>query len=309
MSLFKGVLSGVTAITSQPGSLFRKAFLFGEIMDKIVDWRLYDPRNSIFKGSGNDRAEFKTVRCNNSENCSAFKRGQCTMFNFSGERCPYGSRRREEGFTQRARKYSSWIAEKRESVNGIPQLNTLDKVAIIGEYIFFPYPHWSLNFNHPGIKSGGFFSSGTQFIKKELFTVELFEKIINVRPQAMMGGTIKSYQEEVVPKIAMEVSEELPEFYAEWEKAYPETASRFKEKNYVGRKAYLNTVVPGSVFTKGNIKFTWSGGVLKCEGMKSPLGHIIWAGKGEYISQYTPTDNDIVTIEDNSQVDCNTKFK
>lgn len=208
---------------------------------KIIDYRIYDPQNALF-GNKKDKSELRIVKCNNSDKCDAFKKGKCVMFSMFREKCPYGKRTLEEGFTIRARKYGRWMREKRELVKDVKQLKNQEKICSIGDYIYFPYPHWTLDKSVDCEKRSSLFSSGQNFIHKNSFTIDLFEQIINAKPKALMGGVIKSFQEETVPKIVAHCEEEIPEFYNSWVNKHPESADRFAIKDYVGRKALMVTL-------------------------------------------------------------------
>lgn len=210
-----------------------------ETKKKLIDYRLYDPTKSLF-GNKKDRARFTTLHCSGSDICPAFAIGKCAVWHgLGGTRCPYGTRNTAEGFTPRARKFRTWINDKREKVKGVKQLGRLDKIMPIGDYIFFPYPHWSIDAKWVDSKyRHGFLSSPDLFLPLEMFTVDFFERIINARPRAMMGGEIKSYQLETVPAIIMHTEENLSEFFLEWCVKYPETAKKYAKRDYVGRKAF-----------------------------------------------------------------------
>lgn len=272
---------------------------------KVVDWRLYDPKNSMFGGK-KDKARMTKVLCANSENCEIFKRGACTMFETLIQKCPYGKWRVEHGFTQKARGFHKWIEARREEVKDIPQLSGWRKIANVGEYIYFPYAHWTLD---NGVKFNGnranFLSNGDAFIPKDQFTIDLFQSIVIARPRAIMGGEITSYQEKEVPKIVLHCREEMPEFFREWAEKYPETASRFEVVNHVGRKAYVKTLKVGAVVKVSKNVGQWDGTKMIFEDYKIILPDI----RGKNYLEVIPNDDAVVTITDNSQVDEKTKFQ
>lgn len=277
-------------------------------MDKLIDWRMYDPSKPNLFGKKSDRAVFTTLTCSNSDNCPAYKRGGCAVWNgLGGTHCPYGKRMEEEGFTPRAQKYRNWIRERREQVAGIEQLTAWKKIAVIGDYVYFPYSFWSI-----GMKSidqrfrDGAFNDPDKFLPREMFTVDLFDRIVNARPRALMGGEITKYQAEIVPKIILHTRQELPDFFDEWIKKYPKTAKRFESLNYVGMRAYLKTLRPGARFTHKNGEMFWDGRVLRIEDYNSvsfPLNK--WESATLII---TPSDETIIEITDNEQVTEFTKF-
>lgn len=272
---------------------------------KLIDYRLYNPKNSLF-GSKKDKAKFRTLYCTASDVCRAYKNNTCTMWKMGGSKCPYASMNVEEGFTQRARKFHSWVSERKERVKDIKQLKAAGKIELINEYIYFPYAHWYLDKSVPVENKGGYFSNGPQFFLLDVFTIDLFQKIVNARPHAMMGGEITSYQKEVVPKIVMHTEEQLPDFFNQWKDKYKDTYERFKVKDYVGRLALVKTLKKG---TKIQHKY----------------GNIIWDGKYAVIDNFdlsfspikeysnaslklTLEDNASIKITSNDQVSGITKF-
>lgn len=278
---------------------------------KIVHANLYRPDKSIFKSSGKDKAECSILKCNNSENCGLYARGECAFLAFlSWSKCPYGLFRKETGYTKRANAYYSWVTKREEEykdVRGKLKGHT-DMLAVIGDYVFLPYPHMDMNESIPFLAQGGAFRHGNNFFPKEHFTVENIIKICNFHPQAMFGGEITSYQKEVVPKFIKHLSEIIPELFADLCKEYEPAQEIADRYSYVGRKALLSTLMPDV------------GEFVDIHG-----GH--WKWDGEYLTSYNshasfllierinieemrikPKPNCKVEITDNNQVTEFTKF-
>jgi len=224
------------------------------------------------------------------------------------QRCPYGVTRREEGFTPRARKFYSWMNERKESVKDIQQKSSFDKVAIIGDYVWFPYHHWYMGSSLSEKYRGGAFNS-KNFIEKEVFTPEFFQLLVTQRPHALFGGEIKSYQKEVVPLMVVHVKEELPKFYSEWASAYPDTASKFVEISSIGRKARLDSIainVNVRVNSGKNATFgLWDGTQIVVENY-APFFMNVDIETTELI--ITPKKDVVITITDDNQVTEDTIF-
>lgn len=273
----------------------------------LIDYRLYDPTKSLF-GNKRDKAKFTTLRCSMSETCPALAQGKCAVWHgLGGTHCPYGRRQSETGYTPRAQKFRSWLRERREQVLDIKQLSPWRKIARIGDYVFFPYPFWSIDMKAVDQRyRHGFFSSPDLFLPADIFTIDLFEKIINARPRAMMGGEITDYQKETVPQIIMHTQEEMPNFYKAWATKHPETAKRFKVLDYTGRKAYLKTVRPGSVFPSDDGNMIWDGERLIVESYQSIFVPVRKCEKCTLT--ILPSDDTVIEIVDNNQVDDGTKF-
>jgi hypothetical protein len=280
---------------------------------KLIDYRLYNPKTSPFRTSKNDKAVFTAVHCSNSENCDAFKNGSCVMWaGLYGHKCPYGRKKNQEGYSQRAYKFSEWISAKKQSVEGIKQLDACpQKMCSIGEYVYFPYPHWTLDKSVPMVEEdrANMISDGVarQFINQVLFTIDLIEHIINARPQALFGGEITSYQKEVVPKIVQHLREVFPERFKKWSKKYPETAEKFNLDDYVGRMAYVRTLKPGCVVVKKDCSMKWDGEYLITEEFTSVFLPI---ERPDYVYlKMKPGEQTTIKITSNDQVYSETEFK
>ena len=115
----------------------------------------------------------------------------------------------------------------------------------------------------------------------------------------MMGGIIKSYQKEAVPEFLYQLKTYLPDIYNRFVQEYPEFS--VKEVNYVGKKAYAKTLRKGCII-KG---FTFDG-----EYLYNPNYHItfFFIDNAQTEVKVKVTDDMVVEITDNSQVDENTMF-
>src|SRR5690606_539972 len=226
---------------------------------KTISVSISDPANSLVKNLRNDTARCRIVSCKNIDNCSLYKNGQCTMCSTFIEKCPYGLIRTQEGFTRRSKKYSEWISEKKKEFEGIPVLKSPSKVMCeIGDYIYLPYAHMNMNEKVPFLDHSHFFCSGSHFMKKEYFTIDVILNIIYFKPMAMTVGEIESYQKEIVPKFIEHLSEVFPVLYKELAEKDVRSSLIVKNKTYVGRKAVLQSLSPNvGTFTDIHKK-TWT---------------------------------------------------
>lgn len=276
---------------------------------KVVNTHIYTPHDAIFRGMRNDRAECKTVRCSNSENCGLFARGECAWLGgFGWQACPYGKFNQKEGFTKKARAYFKWIKEKKDLAG-----DTLDKLsshknvmAIVGEYIFLPYAHITMNDKIPFLAKGGLFNKENCFLKYENFTIDNIISICEFRPYAMMGGEILSYQKEVVPNFIKHLSEILPKTYQQLCLVFERAKSIVDSYSHIGRKALLETITPnaGRLIDCHKSEWVWDGEYLTSNKCRASF---------MLISDYSelrlkPNKGCVVEISDNSQVNENTKF-
>lgn len=277
-----------------------------ELTNKLIDWRLYDPAGFNLFGKKNNKACFTTVHCTNSGNCEAYKKGRCVVWSgLNGTRCPYGDKSRQHGFTARARKYHSWIREKRDIVEDIPQLKEQKTFCIVGDYVFVPYPHWTLSRNIEGIKKTGLFSDGEKFIPIKNFTAEFFQKLVVAMPIAIFGGIIRSYQKEVVPKMVLHLEENLPEVYKQWVLEYPDTANKFEVKNHVGRKAYVKTLKKDCIVNHKKGSIHWDGEKVTISNFNVSFSPVQYE---ESTLTLIPKENATIEVTSNDQVCATTEF-
>lgn len=272
---------------------------------EIIDYQYLKPFNK------KEKQEAILLCCQNKDNCNAFKRNQCTMVTpVFHDKCPYGERRRLVGYTKMAQKFGSWQRETEEKYSSYKRnLGQARKLCEIGDYIYFPYPHWSLDPSLPleDKERSNIFSDGIKFIEKERFTLELFEKIVNANPRAFLGGPIKSYKEEIVPRILQHLKEEMPEFYKQWQEKYGEGNGNLLPSN-VGRKAYINTLKRNVPFKVGvrYVAYLDDGGTVVIENY-APIclaGHVVSS-----VLRVVVDDNATVEVTDENQVSENTKFE
>jgi hypothetical protein len=245
--------------------------------------------------------------------CSLAKAGYCTWIAPIGfDACPYGRPRKETGFTKRARKFSSWISEKKKQHEGVPRLEIPPhKLAFIGDYVYLPYTFIAMNKSVPFLGHDAFIISGCRFLPHSAWTIENVLSIINFRPQAMMGGTIKQYQREVVPKFIEHVRECDSNM---WEKLIKEKPELDKEPNYVGRKALLRTLPGGISFTptkttdKYPVTWQWDGDNLTTNSLHAY--NSTWGDmklKSVAIDGI-PEDDATIVVESNEWVTKDTQF-
>ena len=279
-------------------------------MDKeIIYAKVTDPAGSLWKDCRSGRSSCTIIRCSNKDNCGLYKRGECSWLRIFGwVRCPYGSCSGEDGYTRRARKYHSWIKERKDKYKDV--LNSLkshsDKIAVVGDYIFLPYAYMTMNESVPFLAKSGPFVSGNCFLKKEDFTIDNIISIIEFRPHALMGGEIKIYQEGEVPKFLNHLKDEMPDVYKELLKRKPEIEDKRSSLSPIGRKAYLKSIKPGTVFGKDD-KWTWNGEYFLSDSVTvlSTPGNVKYESKEIKLK---PMENQIIEIEREDQVDENTEF-
>jgi len=275
---------------------------------ELINVSIYEPHRSIFKEHQKDRAECRKFFCSQKDSCDFYKEKTCiNVANFIGPSCRFGKVSREDGFTQRARKYSSWISgKKKEHKHALFKLKTAPRrIAKIGDCIFLPYAHMDMNKKLPLNRHSSLFVSGSPFIPIHLFTDELILDIVNFRPEAMMGGEIKSYQKDVVPKFLQDLKIYFPDIFNSFIKRYPEESQRLEEIDYVGRAVFLSSLRPGVEIKAKDSTWKWDGEFLESED-SDYLFPVV--GFDKIFIRIKPKDGEKIKVTDNSQIDENTKF-
>ena len=213
---------------------------------KPINFTYYNPRTSIFKSGKSDRERISVYKCNNCENCDAYKRKCCVMLNgLWWHKCPYGTIEKKEGFTKAARKCGYLVSEYKEKYGDVEYaLKPLNFVCEIGDYVYLGLPHLN-GYNNP-IRNSDFFVDD-DMIKKDDFTPEFVVELIKYKPYALMGGVISSYQKEYVPKFCGQLKRFMSDMYTRVCEIYPEIRSLVENIDYTGKKAKLMTLLPGEV--------------------------------------------------------------
>ena len=222
---------------------------------------VFDPSTSLFKQSKSEPATCETIWCK-LENCPLAEAGTCMWKPVLGwTRCPYGRIQAEKGPTRRSSKFYSWIREKKAQYPDVPNLGyPAMKMAFIGEYVYLPYSHMDMNEEVPFLARSGVFAHGQCLIPQEHWTLDTVLKILDFRPQALMGGEIVSYQQKEIPLFLMHLRE-----YDMWESLIAARPELNTAPNYVGRKALLRTLTYPITWTARSsqneypVIWTWDG--------------------------------------------------
>ena len=284
-------------------------------MDKI-NVRLYGGK-SIFRDKETP-LEADTILCDRYNECSFYKENKCLRCrSFLASTCKFGLNNIVKGYTRRAAKYYDFKS-RYESDEKYAKLNyPSDLVALMGDTLYMNLKFTLVRkrkvdeekaFSRAYRCVDGYeitevgFCSGDTFVPLSDVTVDLLYGILSYEPHAMMGGVIEDYQAKVVPEIVQGLKKVVPNIHKAFIKKYPEFD---KAPNYVGKYAYIKTMVEGSELVDhlGN-KFTLRGGKLF----------------GEFHSAFVPFDGKVCKMEievtddmkykitRNSQCDSNTKF-
>lgn len=172
-----------------------------------------------------DKAYVLQYYCNKTD-CPLLAKGQCINVDVF-KRCIYGKVTRVDGWTERAKKYRSFIKEWREKEEQYQiEEPKQRRVTYIGDYVWLPYSHINMQDRRDGLVFESYshiFSSGEPcFMRRSGFTPEAVVKIAEFRPQAVFGGEITAYAKEIVPKFLSDLMEVDPSLFARAAELKPE---------------------------------------------------------------------------------------
>lgn len=141
-------------------------------------------------------------------------------------------------------------------------------------------------------------SGKEHYINKNEFGIKELKKIMQSYSIPLMGGKLDNKEEKEEMLLAIkEVDREL------YDKYIKETGTVI---DYVGKKAYLNTLKPNIKLTDG---WFWDGEHMSKEGRNGvDCGVIFGLGYGTEI-KFKPENDSVVEIRSNDWVDDNTKFR
>jgi len=269
---------------------------------------------SIFGGKETP-LEADTIYCDRFDKCSFYADGKCLNCRspFSPV-CKFGKKTTTRGYTSRAAKYYDFKNQYKQDDCYNKLCYPSDLAAKIGDCLFLNLVYvrvdkrteedekWKRDINGYIIENAGF-RNGGDFIPISDITNELLYATFNYRPRAIMGGEIKDYQSKVVPDVLVSLKKCAPEIYKNFVAEHPKYDM---EPNYVGKYAYIKTMVNGSTLIDchGN-KFILKDG--KLVGRNIERGFVPFHGVMDCIVDVSETQT--YKIDDNSQCNENTRFK
>lgn len=253
--------------------------------------------------------EADIIYCDKHETCSFYKKGLCMRVrSFNGGSCKYGKTETVKGYTSRAMKYYAFKRKYKqdEKYNKLNRSNNI-YIAKIDNEIVINLPHCKIQ---NGLLEVPYFSNELSFILLSDFDNVLIKKICDFKPQAMIGGEIKSYQEKYIPNFLMQLKLLDIDIYNNFINEYSQYDF---EPNYVGKKAKLNTINEGIVrymsssYPQFNEYWNWDGEFLTYE--KGYLNKPNICKEFEVVEfKIKPNENTVIEISDNEQVNENTEF-
>lgn len=202
--------------------------------------------------------EADIILCERPHECSFYKEGKCLKCRafMAPERCPYGTVNRIKGYTSRAAKYYDF----KKKYSSDPEYGKLkypnEYVAVMGDTLYINTQYvdvhlrterddkWKRDINGYIVGNCGF-GSNYVFMPIKDATNELLHAVFSYRPTALMGGEIAAWEKKRVPEILQGLKKCVPEVYARFVAEYPEFEY---EPDYIGKRAYVDSLTPGTVF-------------------------------------------------------------
>lgn len=262
-------------------------------MGEIIHVHVYDPSNALF-GKKSDRSEIHTYTCEKAAVCDAHKQGRCVMVGSPfGVRC-FGRRSRREGPTKRARSFHDFIASGRAHEKYRALSTQPNKIFKVADGYMMPYPHINLHEHSPFESKSGFMVSGMPYIENP--TADDLSVIYTQRPQAVFGGEIKDYQQKTVPQIVKHLHDEYPELYRMLISKHPEAAEHVENFDFTGKKAVLNTLLPGEIVISKKT-WQWDG-----EYLTGPGSNMLFAPADATEVRVKPADGAVVFVSNTNMV-------
>lgn len=274
-----------------------------------INFTYYNPSTSLFKTGRNDRERVTVYKCNNCENCNAYKNNKCILMNFLyGIRCPYGYIHSEEGLTKSAKNCGKLIRKYEKEYGDIKyKISSADSVYSVGDYIFVPLPHVT------GVAScfdkSLFYSTDTSgfLIERSKFTTDFIVSLFSYRPITWFGNSIiKSYESESLPKFAFQLYKNMREMYNSVLEVFPQIEEYTKKYSFVGKKAKVTTLLPSDVNMCSNI-WKWDGKVMSIN-LKNILMFPSDSKISDEVVYFEPGSEVVVGITNNDSVTDSTVF-
>jgi len=267
--------------------------------------RLEEINVTMFGGKGifggrETRKEVVVSSCAFADDCEALKAGRCASSNPRLESCVNMKTKTVQGYTSRAMKYGEFVRKwKGHDKYGVVK-NGLKRFEHVGNNLIrINLPHINIEKALNGQSGYSSMNSGKEhYINKDEFGVEELKKIMESYSINLMGGRLDNKKEKEEMLLAIkEVDRKL------YDKYIKETGTII---DYVGKKAYLNTLKPNVQLTDG---WFWDGEYMsKHEENRVDCFVVRGFAYGTEI-KFKPKGDSVVEVKSNDWVDNNTEFR
>lgn len=265
------------------------------------------------------------IYCDRSDECSFYKAGKCLecrkLFH---KGCKFGKTETIKGYTSRAAKYYDF----KRRWQGDPLYDKCDfpgnRVGLLRDVLYLNLSYVDVHKYNPEIDKpyatriengyvvdgpGLFGGPNYIFIPQDELTDELLYEIMTYVPY---GGfehkRIDAYQKEVVPDIALGLRKTVPWLWKRFIEKYPDMDV---VPNYVGKKAFINSLKPGTVFEDDKKqKWVYDGAYVRSLGEISIGFYSPWFMQDaeKTFAEFKVNEKMTFTVMDNGIVDDGTKF-
>ena len=268
---------------------------------KKINVNLYGGKNLF--GGRDMPLEADITYCDKCNKCSFYKNGTCFNAGRIKPNCKFGRKETIKGYTSRATKYYDFRNKYRsdETYAKLKEPNTT--MGIVDDIVILNISCMKLDKNNIPVEDVHFGKDVLSYIQLEHFTPKLIKQICDLRPGPLFENEpIRAYYEEYIPKFLDNLKRNYQNIWNEFISVYPEYD---KEINYVGRKAYINTLNNKSEL-KDCHNNTWiiEDDEIVCYKWGTWLP---FEGKPTE-TRIKITDDMYCEITDNSQVNDNTRF-
>ena len=272
-------------------------------------------------GDGSKKAlEAEIIHCDRADQCSFYQQGKClqcrALFNPG---CKFGRSEIVRGYTKRAAKFyefrDRWMKDPLYNKFSIPKA----RVAVMGDHLFMATglvyvrkrnesdEKWRRDVNGYLIMDPGF-GTNYLFLPIEDATNELLKAIFSFHPSNLMGDNLTDrYRKDIVSDLLQDLKDCAPEIYQRFTAEFPEY---IYEPNYIGKEVYVNSLKPGTRFTRNGKAWIYDGEYVCSEeemyiGVYSP-----WCFQESSKSMISLKVNDKMTVkvESNDIIDENSRF-
>ncbi len=264
------------------------------------------------------------IYCDRADECSFYKAGKCLECRMLFHRgCEFGKTEKVQGYTSKAAKYYDF----KKKWQSDPLYNKCDfpakRVGLLRDVLYLNLSYVNVRKYNPEIdkpyktRIDGYVVDGPGlfggphyvFIPVDDLTDELLYKIITYVPY---GGfeyqRMDAYQKEVVPDIALGLRSVVPDLWNRFVEKHPELDIA---PNYVGKKAFINSLKPGTTFEDDKKrKWVYDGAYVRSLGEISIGFYSPWLMQDaeKTFVEFKVNEKMTFTVMDNGIVDDDTKF-
>lgn len=214
---------------------------------RLISWHYYDGRNVFSKAP--EKEEIIEYYILDKDGEQEIADGTLTNMKTSFNKVSAHFKRVVKmGYTKKSRKYRD-IYHKMKST--YPELEDKikpynDTLKDCGSYVYVYLPYINNTFADGSFASKHkdvFLNGNTNYIKKEFWTVDLINDILNYKPCSIFGNEITEYQEKYMPMFLLNVKKHFPALYENLDRK----TDKDERELLLGKYVPLKTLKPGIV--------------------------------------------------------------